>query len=207
MAISRVTVTLPEDVLAEIDRTEANRSRFVLEAVTRELARRREAALRASLKTSHSELMTVAEAGIAEMRKHVLETANPEFPQKVQPGDIIVAGRNFGCSSGRAIAPKALKATLIGGILAEFFSRTFYRNGPEIGLPILEVAGIHAMVETGHRLRVDIEQGKVENLSTGQSIQGTAPSGVLLDMLLAGGLIPLLKSDAGRALLAGQIQK
>ena len=66
MAISRVTVTLPEDVLAEIDRTEANRSRFVLEAVTRELARRREAALRVSLKTSHSELMTVAEAGIAE---------------------------------------------------------------------------------------------------------------------------------------------
>ena len=145
--------------------------------------------------------------GMAEMRKHVLETANPEFPQKVQPGDIIVAGRNFGCSSGRAIAPKALKATLIGGILAEFFSRTFYRNGPEIGLPILEVAGIHVIVETGHRLRVDIEQGKVENLTTGQSIQGTAPSGVLLDMLLAGGLIPLLQSDAGRALLAGQIQK
>jgi 3-isopropylmalate/(R)-2-methylmalate dehydratase small subunit len=145
--------------------------------------------------------------GMTELRKHVLETANAEFPQKVQPGDIVVAGRNFGCSSGRAIAPKALKATLIGGILAEFFSRTFYRNGPEIGLPILEVPGIHAMVETGQRLRVDIEGGTVKNLTTGQSIQGTAPSGILLDMLRAGGLIPLLKSDAGRAFLAGQVQR
>lgn len=145
--------------------------------------------------------------GMQELRKHVLETANPDFPHKVQPGDIVVAGRNFGCSSGRAIAPKALKATLIGGILAEFFSRTFYRNGPEIGLPILEVSGIHAMVETGHRLRVDFEHGRVDNLTTGQSIQGTAPSGVLLDMLLAGGLIQLLQTEAGRALLAGQIQR
>jgi 3-isopropylmalate/(R)-2-methylmalate dehydratase small subunit len=139
--------------------------------------------------------------GMAEMVKHVLENANPDFPRNVQPGDIIVAGRNFGCSSGRAIAPKAIKATGVGAVLAEFFSRTFYRNGPEIGLPILEVAGIHDFVETGHRLRVDIEQGFVENLTTGASIQGTPPSGLLLDMLRAGGLIPLMKSDIGRELL------
>jgi 3-isopropylmalate/(R)-2-methylmalate dehydratase small subunit len=132
--------------------------------------------------------------GMKEMVKHVLESANPDFPKKVQPGDIIVAGRNFGCSSGRAIAPKALKATGIGGVLAEFFSRTLYRNGHEIGLPILEVPGIHAAVETGHRLRVDIERGFVENLTTGQRIEGRAPARFLLDMLEAGGLIPLLKS-------------
>ena len=139
--------------------------------------------------------------GMAEMVKHVLENANPDFPRLVQPGDIIVAGRNFGCSSGRAIAPKAIKATGVGAVLAEFFSRTFYRNGPEIGLPILEVHVIHSSCETGHRLRVDIERGLVENLTTGASIQGTPPSGLLLDMLRAGGLIPLMKSDAGRALL------
>ena len=139
--------------------------------------------------------------GMGEMVKHVLETANPEFPKKVQAGDIIVAGRNFGCSSGRAIAPKAIKATGVSVVLAEFFSRTFYRNGPEIGLPILEVPGIHDFVETGHRLRVDIERGIVANLTTGKSLQGTPPSGVLLQMLKAGGLIPLLKSDAGRAFL------
>ena len=119
----------------------------------------------------------------------------------VKAGDIIVAGRNFGCSSGRAIAPKAIKATGVSVVIAEFFSRTFYRNGPEIGLPVLEVPGIHDLVETGHRLRVDIEAGTVENLTTGKTIQGRAPTGLLLDMLRAGGLIPLLKSDLGRALL------
>jgi 3-isopropylmalate/(R)-2-methylmalate dehydratase small subunit len=145
--------------------------------------------------------------GLGEMRKHVLETLNPEFPVRVQPGDIIVAGRNFGCSSGRAIAPKAIKATGVGAVVAEFFSRTFYRNGPEIGLPILELPGIHDLVETGHRLRIDIERGAVENLTTGRSIEGPPPSGLLLDMLRAGGLIPLLKSDAGKDFLAGHISK
>jgi 3-isopropylmalate/(R)-2-methylmalate dehydratase small subunit len=135
------------------------------------------------------------------MVKHVLENANPDFPKNVKAGDIIVAGRNFGCSSGRAIAPKAIKATGVSVVIAEFFSRTFYRNGPEIGLPVLEVPGIHDLVETGQRLRVDIEAGTVQNLTTGKTIQGRAPTGLLLDMLRAGGLIPLLKSDAGKALL------
>jgi 3-isopropylmalate/(R)-2-methylmalate dehydratase small subunit len=134
--------------------------------------------------------------GMNEMVKHVLEGANPDFPKNVKSGDIIVAGRNFGCSSGRAIAPKALKATGVSVVVAEFFSRTLYRNGHEIGLPILEVSGIHAMVESGHQLRVDVASGTVENLTTGKLIQGQAPTGFLLDMLRAGGLIPLLKSGS-----------
>jgi 3-isopropylmalate/(R)-2-methylmalate dehydratase small subunit len=131
-----------------------------------------------------------------EMSKHVLETANPDFPKYVQPGDIVVAGRNFGCSSGRALAAKALKATGIGAIMAELFARTFYRNGHEIGLPLLEAPGIHDMAETGHRLRVDIERGLVENLTTGRSLRGNPPPEFLLEMLQAGGLIPLLKSGS-----------
>jgi 3-isopropylmalate/(R)-2-methylmalate dehydratase small subunit len=131
-----------------------------------------------------------------EMSKHVLETANPDFPKYVQPGDIIVAGRNFGCSSGRALAAKALKATGIGAIMAELFARTFYRNGHEIGLPLLEAPGIHRLVETGHRLRVDIKGGLVENLTTGRSLRGNPPPEFLLEMLQAGGLIPLLKSGS-----------
>jgi 3-isopropylmalate/(R)-2-methylmalate dehydratase small subunit len=131
-----------------------------------------------------------------EMSKHVLETANPDFPKYVQPGDIIVAGRNFGCSSGRALAAKALKATGIGAIMAELFARTFYRNGHEIGLPLLEAPGIHDLVETGHRLRVDIKGGLVENLTTGKSLRGNPPPEFLLEMLQAGGLIPLLKSGS-----------
>ena len=131
-----------------------------------------------------------------EMAKHVLETANPDFPVNVKPGDILVAGRNFGCSSGRALAAKALKATGIGCILAELFSRTFYRNGHEIGLPLLEVPGVHDLVETGHRIRVDIVRGTVENLTTGKSIAGNPPSEFLLEMVQAGGLIPLLKTGS-----------
>src|SRR5690349_12121216 len=96
-----------------------------------------------------------------EMAKTVLVNADPRFAKEVQSGDILVAGRNFACSSGRALATKALQATGIGCAVAETFSRTFYRNGHEIGLPLLEAMGVHAMVETGHRLRVDIANGTI----------------------------------------------
>src|SRR5579864_782079 len=134
--------------------------------------------------------------GLREMAQHVLESADPEFPKKVQKGDIIVAGRNFGCSSGRAIAAKALKATGVGVILADMFARTFYRNGHEIGLPLLEAPGVHSIVETGDRLRVNIQRGLVENLTSGKSLRADPPPEFLLEMLQAGGLIPLLKSGS-----------
>lgn len=130
------------------------------------------------------------------MAQHVLETVNPDFPKKVQPGDILVAGRNFGCSSGRAIAAKALKATGLSAIVCELFSRTFYRNGHEIGLPLLEAPGVHSLVETGDRIRVDIQAGVIENLTSGKSVRGTPPPEFLLEMVQAGGLIPLLKSGS-----------
>lgn len=130
----------------------------------------------------------------SEMAKHVLESLNPEFPKNVQKGDIIIAGRNFGCSSGRAIAPKAIKATGVAAVLAEGFSRTFYRNGHEVGLPILEVPGIHDFVETGDRIRVDIASGVVTNLTSEKSLTGSPAPEFLLKMLQAGGLIPFLKT-------------
>ena len=132
--------------------------------------------------------------GFAEMAKHVLESLNPEFPKKVQKGDIIVAGRNFGCSSGRAIAAKAIKATGVGAVVAERFARTFYRNGHEVGLPILEAAGIHDIVETGDRLKIDIPNGTILNLTSGKSLAATPPPDFLLEMLRSGGLINFLKS-------------
>lgn len=129
-----------------------------------------------------------------EMAAFVLEGLNPEFPRKVRPGDILVAGRNFGCSSGRALAAKALQATGIGAVVSELFARTFYRNGHEIGLPLLEARGVQDLVHDGDALRVDIRQGTLTNLTSGQSLQGKAPSAFLLRMLAAGGLIPMLKS-------------
>ncbi len=130
----------------------------------------------------------------AEMAEHVLESLNPEFPRGVRQGDIVVAGRNFGCSSGRAIAAKAIKATGVGAVVADRFSRTFYRNGHEVGLPILEVPAIHDLVETGDRIRVDIPNGSVTNLTSGKSLTTSPPPQFLLEMLQAGGLIAYLKS-------------
>ncbi len=131
-----------------------------------------------------------------EMAAFVLETINPEFPKKVRPGDILVAGRNFGCSSGRALATKALAATNIGAVVAEQFSRTFYRNCLEIALPLMEATGVHALVNDGDEVRVDIKAATLENLTSGKTIQGTPPSQFLLRMIEAGGLIPLLKSGS-----------
>lgn len=140
--------------------------------------------------------ISAMEGGIPNMRKHVMESANLDFAKQVAPGDIMVAGRNFACSSGRAVAPKALQATQIGIILAETFSRTFYRNAFEIGLPIMEVAGIHAFCETGDRLHVDYESGTVHNLESGKTLTGNLPSEFLLEMLRSGGLIPLLAAGS-----------
>jgi 3-isopropylmalate/(R)-2-methylmalate dehydratase small subunit len=129
-----------------------------------------------------------------EMAAYVLEGLNPDFPRKVRAGDILVAGRNFGCSSGRALAAKALQATGVGAVVSELFARTFYRNGCEIGLPLLEAAGVHDLVHDGDTVRVDIRAGKITNLTSGIALQGKALSPFLLEMVAAGGLIPLVKS-------------
>ncbi|MFQ5857893.1 MAG: 3-isopropylmalate dehydratase small subunit [Anaerolineae bacterium] len=133
----------------------------------------------------------------SEILKHVLESCNPEFPSKVRPGDILVAGKHFGQSSGRAVAAKALKRTGIGCIIAEYFARTFYRNGFEIGMPILELPGITDQVSDGDILRVDIESGEIVNETTGREFQARPTPPFLLDMLKAGGLIAMADRLAG----------
>jgi 3-isopropylmalate/(R)-2-methylmalate dehydratase small subunit len=128
---------------------------------------------------------------MTEIVQHVLEDLDPEFPQQVRAGDIVVAGRHFGQSSGRAIATKALQATGIGCVVAETFARTFYRNCFEVGLPALEVEGITKLVSRGDRLRVDITTGEVTNVSTGATAKGSSADPFLVEMLAAGGLIAL----------------
>jgi 3-isopropylmalate/(R)-2-methylmalate dehydratase small subunit len=125
------------------------------------------------------------------MAKHVLEDLNPDFPVQVRPGDIVVAGRHFGQSSGRAIATKALKATGIGCVVADTFARTFFRNCFEVGLPALEIPGVSELVEDGHRLRVDVSGGLLTDLTTGRKGRGAAADPFLVEMLEAGGLIKL----------------
>jgi len=128
---------------------------------------------------------------LAEIAKYVLEDENPRFTAGVKAGDVLVAGRHFGQSSGRAIAVRALQATGISCVLAESFARTFYRNGFEVGLPILEVPGIRAAVEEGDVLEVDVPGGEVRVQRTGQVLKGNRTDPFLLDMLRAGGVVAI----------------
>ncbi|TWF75207.1 3-isopropylmalate dehydratase small subunit [Pseudonocardia hierapolitana] len=126
--------------------------------------------------------------------QHVLEDLNPRFPLDVAPGDVVVAGKHFGQSSGRAIAVKALRATGVGCVVAETFARTFYRNAFEVGLPVLELPGVTDLVSDGDVLIVDVAGGLFRNETTGVERAVPRPDAFLLDMLEAGGLIALARS-------------
>ena len=128
---------------------------------------------------------------VPEMAKYVLENLNPDFAKQVQPGDILVAGKHFGQSSGRAVAPKAIKATGVGCVIVEYASRLFFRNAFEIGLPLLECPGITAGVSGGDILSADMDTGIVKNETTGAVFQARSVDPFLTKMLMAGGLIPM----------------
>ena len=124
-----------------------------------------------------------------EMAKHVLENLNPDFPKNVKKGDILVAGKHFGQSSGRAVAPKAIKATGVGAVIVEYASRLFYRNSFEIGLPLLECEGITQGVSDGDIISVNMEKGLIVNKTTGKEFHARPIDPFLMEMLDAGGLI------------------
>lgn len=128
-----------------------------------------------------------------EMASHVLEGAISGFARKVRAGDILVAGKNFGCGSSREIAPALLKHLKIGAIVAESFARIFFRNAINIGLPIVECKGISGKVENGQQLEVNLAKGEVKNLSTGETYQGTRLPAFMLEMIRAGGALEALK--------------
>jgi 3-isopropylmalate/(R)-2-methylmalate dehydratase small subunit len=126
-----------------------------------------------------------------------LEDAHPGFAPGVKPGDVLIAGRHFGQSSGRAIATKAMKATGVGCVVAETFARTFYRNAFEIGLPILEVPDVRRHVREGDEVTVDVAAGTLRNERTGETIQGNPTDPFLIEMLKGGGLIPIAAALVG----------
>jgi 3-isopropylmalate/(R)-2-methylmalate dehydratase small subunit len=126
--------------------------------------------------------------------QHVLEDLNPRFPLEVAAGDVVVAGKHFGQSSGRAIAVKALRETGVGAVVAETFARTFYRNAFEVGLPALELPGVTELVSDGDILSVDVASGLFRNETTGVQREVAPADTFLLDMLKAGGLIALTKA-------------
>jgi len=124
-----------------------------------------------------------------ELAKHCMEDADPQFASKVQPGDIIVAGKNFGCGSSREHAPIAIKASGVACVIAHSFARIFYRNSINIGLPIFECPEAVEAIEEGHRIAVDAETGKITDLTTGESFQAQPFPEFMQELIEAGGLM------------------
>ncbi|MCL2103264.1 MAG: 3-isopropylmalate dehydratase [Syntrophorhabdaceae bacterium] len=128
------------------------------------------------------------------LAKICLRDVDPEFPLKMAAGGIVVAGINFGCGSGRETAPIALKGAGALAVVAEEFARIFYRNAFNLGLPCIECPGIHAMVNIGDRLELDLAGGRVINQTQGIGVESKPISDILLKQIEAGGLIPILKA-------------
>jgi len=128
------------------------------------------------------------------LAKYVMEDADPEFVNKMQVGDIIVAGENFGCGSSREHAPIALKAAGVAAVIAPTFARIFYRNAFNMGLPIFELPEASEIVE-GDVVRIDMESGKVFNETQNKSYDFTPIPEFMQELVDAGGLIAFAKRE------------
>ncbi len=132
-----------------------------------------------------------------EVRKlHVLESVNPAFASGVQPGDVIVAGRNFGCGSSRETAAENLKALGIACVAVESLSRLFMRNAVAVGLPVLICAGIHAAFADGDAIEIDLASGHVLHPASGTSLQGESLPEEMRKILAAGGILEILRAQS-----------
>ncbi len=128
-----------------------------------------------------------------ELAAHCMEDIDREFVNQVQPGDVIVAGVNFGCGSSREHAPIAIQASGIACVIAKSFARIFYRNALNIGLPIVECAALVDDVETGDEVEVDTAAGMARNLTRGGEHSFPPLSGPAAELVQAGGLVPLVR--------------
>jgi 3-isopropylmalate/(R)-2-methylmalate dehydratase small subunit len=139
----------------------------------------------------------------AELASHCMEDIDASFAKAVRKGDLIVAGRNFGCGSSREHAPIAIKASGVSCVVASSFARIFYRNAINIGLPILELPDADKLATSGDELRVDLSSGVVENLTTGAKAQGKGFPPFMQGIMKSGGLIEYVKAKLASASNAG----
>ena len=128
-----------------------------------------------------------------ELALHCMEDLDKDFVKKVQFGDIMVAGKNFGCGSSREHAPIAIKASGISCVIAETFARIFYRNAINIGLPIMECPEAARDIEDGDMVSVDMQTGVITNITKNKSYIGTPFPGFMQDIMEANGLINYVK--------------
>lgn len=127
-----------------------------------------------------------------ELAKNVFCEVRPDFAPGVQPGDVVVAGKNFGCGSSREHAPIAIKGSGVQCIVAQSYARIFFRNAINIGLPILTCADADA-IEDGAELDVDLETAVIHDRSSGREYQAQPLPPFVLTIVDAGGIVPFLR--------------
>lgn len=128
----------------------------------------------------------------SELASHLLEDYDPTLAGRLEVGDILAAGENFGCGSSREQAPIAIKAAGVSCVVARSFARIFFRNAINVGLPVIEVPDLQ--IEDGSRLSVDVRSGRVLDLTTGNEYAGTRMPPVMSQILAAGGLQAYLRA-------------
>jgi len=133
-----------------------------------------------------------------ELATHCMEDADPTFAGKVKPGDIIVAGKNFGCGSSREHAPIAIKTAGVSCVIAASFARIFYRNSINIGLPILESSEASRIIAAGNQVEVDLANGKITDLASGKTFQAVPFPPFMQELIKTGGLINYVKERIAR---------
>ena len=131
------------------------------------------------------------------LAKYVMEDADPEFPKKLQKGDIIVAGENFGCGSSREHAPIALKAAGVAAVIAPSFARIFYRNAFNMGLPIFELPE-SLEIKEGEVISINLDNGEITNKTTNKTYTFTPIPDFMQELIAAGGLINFAKIEMKR---------
>ena len=135
--------------------------------------------------------------GIEEIAKHCLESVAPDFSRDVRRGDAVVAGRNMGVGSSREQAPEALKHLGVAVLVAESFAGLFYRNAINLGLPAVACAQAKR-IRPGDELDVDLERGRIENRTTGETLSCEPIPPFLMAIINDGGLMPHLEKRLAR---------
>lgn len=134
---------------------------------------------------------------LEEQATFCMRAIRPEFAREVKPGDVIVGGRNFGCGSSRPAGQNFLTLG-VGCVVAESFSRLFFRSSVNLGLPLLYCKGVHDAFKEGDILEANFETGEVKNVTSDTVLQADALPEVAMKMLRAGGVVELLKQEYGK---------
>ena len=131
-----------------------------------------------------------------ELAKHCMEDLDESFVNRVQAGDIIVAGENFGCGSSREHAPLAIKASGVSCVIAKTFARIFYRNAINIGLPIIECPELYSDIAEGDKISVDLIKGEITNQDSNNSFKVEPFPEFIQEIIKANGLINYIKKNS-----------